>query len=514
MEERREAVELLAVMSDLRAFIKGCSIEHPGRGAVQAELLPHLEELSLLVMEDGEGWNGVREPRWNLVLLKARQVYISWWMSMVAAWRGMYYGGRVLVYSRGEREAQEFLRKIKFVVRTLPGHLRLEELGQDNKTEMEFVGGGRITSLPSTPEAGRGEHASLVIVDEAAFHPYPGENFTVYKPAISDPPRGQAIIASTAWRDVGFFADMWKRGGESWRIPGLDYEDEPEEVDSYRRMFIPWNPPGMKGRDEEWYAREQHDYAGLPEMFRREYPSTPSEAFTAFQGLVFEGWSDAKHGVSEDPVEWTAYARRYAGIDPGGSDPTAIVLVGQTQEGHFHVHDLLYDRGVVSVSEIVARLQDYHESGAFDVVVGDFGKSSPWVHELRRSGLPAIGARKDPRLRRALIAQLLQQERLTVNQVKAPELIHEFKSTYWRDGSGMNAVTTDGRHHADGLDALGYLLQEGQPQRVARAVEKTQVNWGGGGGARRRPQSAEEAWEYGRKLLRDQVHDIELERVL
>ena len=214
-------------------------------------------------------WWGVHEAmirdmkERQLIVLKARQVSWSWFMAAYIVWNCLYNEVyTALVISQGEDEAKAFLEKCRFIWGHLPTWLKYE-LVVDNTEEMEFITGPKIQALPSTERAGRSYTGSLVLVDEAAFHPYAAKNYSAYSPTIDA--GGQLIIISTANGVGNWFHGMYQsaKGGLS----------------NFRARFYGWQV--RPGRDEEWRRERGRDMAaaGRAGDLEQEYPGDEVTAF-------------------------------------------------------------------------------------------------------------------------------------------------------------------------------------------------------------------------------------------
>ncbi|MDX2152221.1 MAG: terminase family protein [Bryobacteraceae bacterium] len=119
----------------------------------------------------------------------------------------------VLVASPSERQSRLFLR----VVRTLAFQLGLGLLkgDGDNRSSVQFPGGGRIVGLPGRPDTVVGfSGVSLLIFDEAAR--VSDEIFEVLNPVLAVS-GGALWCMSTPKGKRGFFYTIWKRGaGDEW----------------------------------------------------------------------------------------------------------------------------------------------------------------------------------------------------------------------------------------------------------------------------------------------------------
>jgi|TARA_R110000824_G_scaffold93793_2_gene226798 hypothetical protein len=423
--------------------------EWSATGVKPMEKWPHLAEMAI-------HWgNGESE-----IGLKARQLGFSWLAADLAVHRASYRkSATVLMLSQGEDEAAELLRKSLVVYEHLPPGLQAPLAKPPTKTEVIFQGGGRIIALPATEKAGRGYKASLVIVDEAAKHPYAQQNYAAYRPTVAD--GGQLIMIGTA-NGKNFFAEMFWR---AWN----------KESD-YTGRFVPWS--ARPGRTPEWYDTEYRNFGGHEDDFRAEYPATPNEAFAAKEGLVYPLYDDQVGGAHVqlvDPWPWHQSKVKVAGVDFGGGDPTAIISLGMSGTRAIHQFDEFYTREPVGVDELGAWLSDH---GPFHAILCD--PSEPVaIQSLKAAGLPAMAAdnRRDAI---SLTTALLKQGRLTIAE-RCGESRKEFAGYRRRNRRDPNsnevyATSTPVNNHADAMDARRYALcyligaeittPAGRPQRL------------------------------------------------
>jgi hypothetical protein len=226
----------------------------------------------------------------RVIVLKARQLGISWLAVAYAVWLAVFRPGRlILVFSKGQLEADELLRRARFIYDRLPGWIQAvapHRPGRDKATINEFglANGSRIRSLPATRSAGRSFTASLILFDEAAFAEYAGELYNAAKPTIDH--GGRIVIFSTANGIGGFFHAQWTKA-----VAGTN---------GFATAFLPWW--SRPGRDADWYARvlaEAHDPALVPQ----EYPANPTEAFVASGRSRFPySWVSAQAANVRGPI--------------------------------------------------------------------------------------------------------------------------------------------------------------------------------------------------------------------
>jgi hypothetical protein len=201
----------------------------------------------------------------QILILKARQLGISWLLCAYALWLCLFSPGRlVLLFSRGQMEADELLRRIKALHARLPDWMRatLPSVTTDNTSEMAWTNGSRCQSLPATENAGRSFTASLVVMDEFAFMLWAQKIYTAVKPTIDG--GGQLVILSTANGMSNLFADLWER--------------TIAKGTRFLPIFLSWRM--RPDRDDAWFARVMAD-AVDPLLTDQEYPATPEQAFIA-----------------------------------------------------------------------------------------------------------------------------------------------------------------------------------------------------------------------------------------
>lgn len=197
------------------------------------------------------------------IILKARQLGISWISCWYALWLCLFQPGKlVLLFSKGQDEADELLRRIKVLYDRLPDWMRaaLPAVVTSNTEEFGFANGSRCRSLAATKSGGRSFTASLVILDEAAFLAWPDELFAALKPTIDA--GGQLIVLSTANGIGNLFHRLWVKAEAG--------------LSGWRAIFLPWW--SRPGRDAEWYQRQLQEYDD-PALVRQEYPASATEAF-------------------------------------------------------------------------------------------------------------------------------------------------------------------------------------------------------------------------------------------
>lgn len=176
-------------------FAKFIMLIHPILGKIPFNLFPY--QVSLL--------RDFLLHRFNIIL-KFRQAGVTELISLFCLWLAMYHPHKnIVIISIKDRVAKKVLRKIKFMYKNLPDHLKLpvvngkgSEIG--TQSELEFSNGSIISSIPTTEEAGRSEAVSLLVIDEAAIVRWAERIWAASFPTLST--GGRAIVNSCVTGDT------------------------------------------------------------------------------------------------------------------------------------------------------------------------------------------------------------------------------------------------------------------------------------------------------------------------
>lgn len=222
--------DLLKVKRDPYEFSKHIFVVHPIRGKVPFILYPYQKAVLWAFLNH----------RFNIIL-KFRQAGITELISMYCLWLAMYHPNKnIVIISIKDRVAKKVLRKIKYMYKNLPEHLKVEVVnGRSGEygtaQEMEFSNGSLISSVPTTEEAGRSEAVSLLVIDEAAIVRWANQIWAAAFPTLST--GGSSIVNSTPYGVGNWYHQTWVdslSGGNMFNPIRLKWWMHPE-------------------RDEEWY---------------------------------------------------------------------------------------------------------------------------------------------------------------------------------------------------------------------------------------------------------------------
>jgi hypothetical protein len=177
------------------------------------------------------------DNRFNIVL-KSRQLGLSTLAAAYSVWLAIFQKEKnILVIATKLSVAQNFITKVKSMIKSLPKWLLLPEIVSNNKQQIQFSHGSSIKAIPTSEDAGRSEALSLLIVDEAAFVRNFDTIWTGIYPTIST--GGRVIILSTP-NGVG---------GQYYKL----YNEAESGLNEFNAIKLPWDV--HPERDEEWFKK-------------------------------------------------------------------------------------------------------------------------------------------------------------------------------------------------------------------------------------------------------------------
>lgn len=209
------------------------------------------------------------------IILKARQLGISWLAGFFGLWRFNFHcHEHILIESKKEDDSKDLLSKIMLAYGKLPTWMKAQMLVDSTKVKVSAIetkdDRGNIfrTGLNSKMEAiatggGASKTVTVNIRDEAALV----DNNIAQATHKSTMPtltttNGWCFIISTAEGAYGFFHDLYwqaKKGLSNFKSTFLSYATRPD-------------------RDAKWYECEMRNYPNEDD-FRNQYPKNDAEAF-------------------------------------------------------------------------------------------------------------------------------------------------------------------------------------------------------------------------------------------
>ena len=207
---------------------KYLKIQHPLRGLIPFKTYPFQDEC---VSE-------FNDHRFNIIL-KSRQLGLSTLVAAYAVWQAVFYKDKnILIIATKLAVAQNFIRKVKTYIKSMPKWLLVPVITANNKQQVEFSNGSQVKAVPTSEDAGRSEALSLLIVDEAAFVRNFDELWMGLYPTLST--GGRAILLSTPNGVGGQYHEIYTKADRK--------ENE------FNPVKLMWDV--HPERDDEWFNKE------------------------------------------------------------------------------------------------------------------------------------------------------------------------------------------------------------------------------------------------------------------
>lgn len=204
------------------------------------------------------------------VILKARQLGISWISLSYALWTMLYRPiASVSIFSRRETEAIYMLgsERLRGMYDKLPIWMRTGYRSVvDSGKEWRLSNGSVARAFPTS--AGDSYVSTLAIIDEADLAPDLNFLMGAVKPTIDS--GGKLVLLSRSNKD--------EPNSEFKRI----YRGAREGENDWHPVFLPWTV--HPGRDDLWYERQKRDSlsrTGSLDSLHEQYPASDSEALAA-----------------------------------------------------------------------------------------------------------------------------------------------------------------------------------------------------------------------------------------
>lgn len=262
-----------------------------------------------------------------LIVLKARQLGISWLCLSYALWMMVFHPApSVMLMSKRDEEAMDLLNnRLVEMYNRLPSWMQAKGIRAKNAHDFVLSNGSRAKAFPTS--GGRSYTGTLILLDEADFLPDLNKVLNAIKPAVDA--GGQLIMVSTVDKEqpMSAFKEIFRQS----------YYDK---QGSYKSIFLPWW--SRPERTTEWYEQVKVDMfkqTNTHDSLYQEYPANPEEALAPIQlnkRIPFD-WISACRGnlrpidvpgmpgvpnlaIYKKPVA----GRRYIiGADPAEGNPTS-----------------------------------------------------------------------------------------------------------------------------------------------------------------------------------------------
>lgn len=272
------AEEYLRCVSDPVHFMKKyCLIQHPEKGKIHFNLYPFQEQ----VLYD------FAEHRYTIVN-KGRQLGISTLAAAYALYKMTTTSDfNVLVIATKQDVAKNLVTKVRTMNENLPSWLKVQSV-EDNKLSLRLKNGSQIKAVAASPDAGRSEALSLLIIDEAAHIDLIDDIWTAAQSTLST--GGSAILFSSPSGVGNLFHKIWVDAGQG-------------------KQFFPIRLPWYvhPDRDQAW-RDAQDDLLGVRMAAQENDCSFVSSGHTVIESPVVEWYRET---FQQEPLERRGFDGNY-----------------------------------------------------------------------------------------------------------------------------------------------------------------------------------------------------------
>lgn len=227
----------------------------------------------------------------RLVVLKARQLGLTWLCLAFSLWRMIFWPiATVGIFSRREDDAQELLDiRLKGMYDRLPDFMKTGRVVEDNKSR--WVMGNGSTAMAFPTNGGRQHTFSLAMVDEADYQPDLPGLLSAVTPTVDAGGRMWLISSSNKNDPASRFKSIYRvaknpsllEDDANGDLAGDDLDDETEAAShDWWPVFLAWHE--RPERTQAWYRRQCRKSmaeTGALDDVHGEYPATDTEALSA-----------------------------------------------------------------------------------------------------------------------------------------------------------------------------------------------------------------------------------------
>jgi hypothetical protein len=176
-------------------------------------------------------------------VLASRQCGKTTMSTIYALWNTCFYDDqRVIVVANKESTAINIFKRIRMAYELLPNYLKpgVKEYG---KTGVTFANGSSIGISTTTSTAARGDTASILIIDEAAFIDpnFMEEFWKSVIPIVSSGKKTKIFMVSTPNGTGNKFYEIYsgaEKGANGWKGERIDWWDVPGRGEKWKKQMI------------------------------------------------------------------------------------------------------------------------------------------------------------------------------------------------------------------------------------------------------------------------------------
>lgn len=268
--------------------------------------------------------------RW-LLILKARQLGLTWLVAAYVVWR-MLYGRQYLCMCIAQPGgfAADFAGRVLFMLTRFPAWCRIRFTKRSDSQGIYRLGNDSELRVlePGTQKAhqagiGRSFTGDFAVIDEAALVPGFTEILNGIRPGMRRSTNraadGQVAVITTSQGPEGDFAELvWDTYGQTGEL----LDENGVGPTGFKLTFLAWWE--RPGRTPEWRERQLIEHG--TNKGKWEYPATLREAMSHAIGRVYPFFEGDIGGKHVGDIDIPSYAKRGRAIDWGETKSAFVVL--------------------------------------------------------------------------------------------------------------------------------------------------------------------------------------------
>jgi len=192
----------------------------------------------------------------NSIILKSRQTGLSVITAGYVAWRLLFrYDEKILIIANDGAGAIRFLETVKQFIEHTPVWLKPDEIEQNNTKKISFSNNSYAEAKASSPNAGRGDSLTMLVLDETAFIKDDEAIWMGAGMALSQT-GGKCIMISTPNGTGNLYYKTWVdavNNENDFEGTMVHWTENPNSIDGLEYKL---NPSGEKVAWSPWYESQ------------------------------------------------------------------------------------------------------------------------------------------------------------------------------------------------------------------------------------------------------------------
>lgn len=275
----------------------------------------------------------------NSIILKSRQTGLSVITAGYVAWRLMFrYDERILIVANDGNGAERFLETVKQFIQNTPQWLQPDSIILNNKRKLVFSNGSWVQAKASSPDAGRGDSLTMLVLDETAFIKDAEAIWMAAGMALSAT-KGKCIMISTPNGTGNLYHKTWvgaTKKENDFTTMTVHWTQNPQSAIGLERIKnasgeeVPWSP-----WYEEQCRRMNYDSVKIAQELDLSFEGSK---YLVIEQILIDKYEKRTRG--QKPNFYIRYDFAFKGMPQAGSfilDETSFHVWKRPEEGKHYI---------------------------------------------------------------------------------------------------------------------------------------------------------------------------------